>query len=158
MPSAGGIFDNTIRGNRSQNNGVIGQGGGILLATPVPGGAVYNNLLVGNNTSGNGLAGITVHSHGPGEDVNGNILRSNVIGTNDLDGDPDFGGNTPPAVDSSTTGIIVATTFSPINITIVGNHIANNFYGIWTTPAVTATTTPPPNTFVGVTAPSFTAP
>jgi parallel beta-helix repeat protein len=158
LPSAGGIYDNTIRDNRSENNGVIGQGAGILLATPVPGGAVYNNLLEGNIAIGNGLAGITVHSHGPGEDVNGNVLSGNIIGVNNLDGDFDFGGNTPPAVDPSTTGITVATAISPVSITIVGNRIANDFYGIWMTPAVTATTTPPPNTFVGVTTPIFTAP
>jgi Right handed beta helix region len=124
-----------------------------LLATPVPGGAVYNNLLEGNTATGNGLAGITVHSHGPAENVNGNILRNNILGTNNIDGDPDFF----PTVDSSTTGIIVATAVSPIKITIVGNRISNNFYGVWMTPNVTATTTPPPNTFVGVNTPTFTA-
>ncbi len=153
LPSVGGVFNNTIRDNRSENNGVLGQGGGILLATPVPGGAVYNNLLEGNTATGNGLAGITVHSHGPAEDVNGNILRDNILGTNNIDGDPDFF----PAVDSSTTGIIVATAASPIKITIVGNRISNNFYGVWMTPNVTATTTPPPNTFVGVNTPTFTS-
>lgn len=153
LPSVGGVFNNTIRDNRSENNGVLGQGGGILLATPVPGGAVYNNLLEGNTAIGNGLAGITVHSHGPAEDLNGNILRDNVIGTNNLDGDPDFF----PAVDSSTTGIIVATAVNPISITIVGNRISYDFYGVWMTPNVTATTTPPPNTFVGVNTPTFTA-
>jgi parallel beta-helix repeat protein len=158
LPSAGGVFRNTIRDNRVDDNGVLAQGGGILLATPVPGGAVYNNVLVGNTASGDGLAGITVHSHSVGEDLNGNVLRGNVIGTNDLDGDVDFGGNTPPAIDSSTTGIIVATSASPISITIVGNRIANDVYGIWMTPSVTATTTPPPNTFVGVTTTVFTAP
>jgi parallel beta-helix repeat protein len=158
LPSAGGVFDNTISCNRSENNGVVGQGGGILLATAAPGGAVYDNLLEGNTAIGNGLAGITVHAHSPGENLNGNILRGNILGTNDLDGDPDFGGNTPPAIDPSTTGVIVATAVSPISITIVGNRISNNFYGVWMTPGVTATTTPPPNTFVGVNTPLFTAP
>jgi Right handed beta helix region len=158
LPSAGGIFDNRIIDNRSDDNGVIGQGGGILLATGVPGGAVYNNLLEGNTATGNGLAGITVHSHSPGEDLNGNVLKGNVFGTNDLEGDPDFGGNTPPAIDPSTTGIIVATAVNPITITIVGNRIANDVYGIWMTPGVTAITTHPANTFVRVTTPIFTAP
>jgi hypothetical protein len=157
-PSAGGVFNNTIRDNSSTNNGVLGQGGGVLMATGVPGGAVYNNTVTGNNISGNGLAGVTVHAHSPGENLNGNVVRGNRIGTNNIDGDPDFGGNTPPAIDPLTTGVIVATAASPIAITIVGNVIENDHYGIWTTPNVTATTSHPANAFIGVSVPVFTAP
>lgn len=157
-PTAGGVFDNKLIDNRTDDNGVSAEGGGILLATGVPGGAVYDNTLKDNTATGNGLAGITVHGHSPGEDLDGNVLRGNVLGTNDVDGDFDFAGNTPPAIDTLTTGIIVATAVSPVNITIVGNRIANNVYGIWMTPGVTAKTTPPPNIFVRVTTPTFTAP
>jgi hypothetical protein len=138
------------------NNGVAGQGGGTLLATGAPGGAVYNNLVEGNSISGNGLAGVTVHSHSTfaGENLNGNTIRDNTIGTNNLDGDSDFF----PRVDPSTTGVTVATAFSPISITIKDNKIEYDTYGVWMTPNVTATTGPPPNTFIGVTTPSFTAP
>ncbi len=66
LPTVGGVFNNTIRDNQSTNNGVLGQGGGVLLATGVPGAAVYDNLVEGNFISGNGLAGVTVHSHSPG--------------------------------------------------------------------------------------------
>jgi parallel beta-helix repeat protein len=157
-PTAGGVFNNTVRDNSSTNNGVLGQGGGVLMATGVPGGAVYDNTVSGNNISGNGLAGVTVHAHSPGENLNGNVVRGNRIGTNNIDGDPDFGGNTPPAIDPLTTGVIVATAASPIAITIVGNLIENDHYGIWMTPNVTATTSHPANVFIGVSVPVFTAP
>lgn len=157
-PAAGGVFNNTIRDNSSTNNGVLGQGGGVLMATGVPGGAVYDNTVTGNTISGNGLAGVTVHAHSPGENLNGNVVRGNRIGTNNIDGDPDFGGNTPPAIDPATTGVIVATAASSIAITIEGNVIANDHYGIWITPNVTATTSSPANAFIGVSVPVFTAP
>lgn len=153
----GGIHDNTISGNQVTNNGVAGQGAGVLLASGVPGdvpgipgtgGAVFDNLVEGNYLSGNGLAGVTVHSHSPGEDLNGNVIRNNTIDTNNLDGDPDF----YPAVDPSTTGVIVASV-APLSITIAQNVIMNNVYGIWlTAPAVTASGTSS-NTFVNVTTP-----
>jgi len=153
LPTVGGVYNNTIRDNESVNNGVLGQGGGVLLATGTPGGAVYNNTVEGNTLSGNGLAGVTVHAHSPGENLNGNVIRDNTIGVNNLDGDDDFA-----QTDDSTTGVIVATAVSPISITIVGNRMENDTNGIWLTPNVTATTTPPPNLFVAVTNPIVTAP
>lgn len=157
---AGGVYNNVVRDNTSSDNGVVGQGAGVLMATGAPGGAVYNNTVEGNNISGNGLAGVTVHSHSPGEDLNGNVVRGNFIGVNDVDGDADFEGNAPPAVDPSTTGVIVAvaTGANPISITVEGNWIENDYYGLWVTPDVTATTTPPPNQFVNVNTDIFTAP
>jgi parallel beta-helix repeat protein len=156
VPSAaGGVFDNTISDNEATNNGVLGQGAGVLLATGAPGGAVYDNVVEGNSISGNGLAGVTVHSHSPGENLNGNTIRDNTIGTNDLDGDFDFGGNLPLGadVDALTTGVIVAdaTGNNPITITITNNRIENNQNGIWTTPLVTGTFAS--NAFFGVTTP-----
>jgi parallel beta-helix repeat protein len=156
--TVGGVFNNTVRDNKSTNNGVLGQGAGVLIATGAPGGAVYDNDVDGNSISGNGLAGVTVHAHSPGEDLNGNVVQGNRIGANNLDGDPDFGGNTPPAIDALTTGVIVATAVSPIAITIEGNLIENDSYGVWTTPGVTATTSSPANAFIGVGTPIFTAP
>ena len=70
------------------------------MATGAPGGAVYDNVVEYNYVAGNGLSGVTVHSHSPGEDLNGNVIKGNVIGTNNLDGDFDFS----PLVDASTTG------------------------------------------------------
>ena len=144
-PSVGGVYNNTIKNNVSENNGLAAQGGGILLATGAPGGAVYNNLVDGNTIDGNGLAGVTVHAHGPAEDLNGNTITNNTIGTNNLDGDPDFF----PSVNQSTTGVTVATATSPISITITNNQISYDNFGVWTTGPVTATISG--NTYVGVT-------
>jgi parallel beta-helix repeat protein len=159
-PGVGGVFNNTIQDNLINDNGVAGQGAGVLFATGTPGGAVYDNLVEQNWISGNGLAGVTVHSHSTvaGEDLNGNTVKDNTIGTNNLDGDSDFAG--PPVLqsDPSTTGVIVATAFSPIGITIEGNLILDDTYGVWMTPNVTAATGPPSNSFVGVTTPIYTAP
>jgi parallel beta-helix repeat protein len=138
VPAAiGGVHDNTILGNRVTGNGIAGQGGGVLLATgvpgfvtgvnPGPGGAVYNNLVQGNYLAGNGLGGVTLHSHSPGENLNGNTVTGNIIGTNNLDPDADFG---PHFVDSQTTGVIVAAV-SNVTITIKHNVITNNVNGIW---------------------------
>ena len=88
--TAGGVFDNRIQYNSVSGNGVAGQGAGVLLATPLPGGAVYDNQVQNNVIWGNGLAGVTVHSHAPGQDLNGNVIEGNFIGTNNLDGDFDL--------------------------------------------------------------------
>jgi parallel beta-helix repeat protein len=129
--SLGGVYDNSILDNTVNNNGVAGQGGGVLLATPLPGGGVYSNLVQGNSASGNGLAGVTVHSHAPGQDVNGNTIVDNFIGINNLDGDFDFS----PLVNPFTTGVTVASV-APLSITVTGNTIVGDIVGIWITPPV----------------------
>jgi hypothetical protein len=152
QPTAGGVFDNQITSNWILQNGQAGQGGGVILATPFPGGAVYNNLVQNNLISGNGLAGVTVHSHAPGQDLNGNVISGNYIGTNNLDGDFDFS----PAIDPATTGVFVGTV-APLSITIQNNTIANDTYGIWMMPAASATGTTT-NTFIQVGFPVVVAP
>jgi nitrous oxidase accessory protein NosD len=133
-PEQGGVYGNLVRRNVVIQNGTIGQGGGILLATGVPGGAVYDNRVVDNIVHGNGLAGVTVHSHTPGEYLNGNVVSGNIIGVNNLDGDTDFA----PHVDKATTGITVATV-GTLTITVHGNTIAGDAVGIWTTGPVRLT-------------------
>jgi parallel beta-helix repeat protein len=129
----GGVHDNTILANWVTNNGVVGQGGGVLLATGVPGlpqgtgGAVFHNLVEGNFLAGNGLGGVTLHSHAPGEDLNGNTITANAIGTNNLTPDADFG---PHFVDAQTTGVIV-TAVSNVTIAIEHNLIFNDVNGVW---------------------------
>jgi hypothetical protein len=90
---------------------------------------------------------VTVHSHSPGENLNGNVVDNNVIGTNNVDFDEDFF----PFVDMATTGVIVASV-APLSITIANNTISDDVYGIWLMPAVTASGTST-NTFVNVTTP-----
>jgi len=126
----GGVHDNTILGNRVTNNGQQGQGGGVLLATGAPGGAVYNNHVEGNYLAGNGLGGVTLHAHAPGENLNGNTVTGNKIGTNNLDPDHDFDLYGPQFFDAATTGVIIAAA-SDVTITIAGNKIYNNVNGVW---------------------------
>ncbi len=133
----GGVYDNRIISNRVTGNGVLGQGAGVLLATAVPGdvpdeipgtgGAVYDNLVEGNYLAGNGLGGVTVHSHATGEDLSGNTITRNVIGTNNVDGDADF---LPTFSDMQTTGVIVAVA-SSITITIAHNLISDDVDGVF---------------------------
>jgi Right handed beta helix region len=91
MPGAAGITGNTIAGNVVLHNGTgggdEGAGGGILLASPVPGGQVADNLIRHNVVRRNGLAGFVIHSHIPGQDFAGNAVVWNRIGPNNLGGD-----------------------------------------------------------------------
>jgi len=144
VPAAGGVYDNTVKGNVISGNGLIGQGGGVILATPLPGGAVYDNTISNNAIEENGLSGVTVHSHTPDQYLDGNVIEDNQIGANNLSGDPDFA----PAIDSVTTGVFVGSAASPISITVSGNTIGNDVDGIFTTGPVTVSGT---NTFSGVT-------
>jgi parallel beta-helix repeat protein len=132
-PEAAGVYDNDITGNQISANGTKGNGAGVVLATGVPGGAVYNNTVEANSISGNGMSGVTVHSHVPGQFLNGNVVTHNLIGTNNVVGDSDFA----PHVDRQTTGVLVATA-SPLSITVSGNVITDDHFGIWTTGPVTA--------------------
>lgn len=128
-----GVFDNTVKGNTILRNGLKGGGAGVQMASAVPGGAVYGNTVIDNTIDGNGHAGVTEHSHAPGQDLNGNEVIGNKIGTNNLNGDTDF----PPG-DPRTTGVLVGTA-SPVSITIRGNAISDNHFGVFTTGPVTAT-------------------
>lgn len=146
-PKAAGVYDNVVSGNNISGNGIKGEGAGVVLATGLPGGAVYNNTVENNSISGNGLSGVTVHSHVRGQYLNGNVIRRNQIGTNNLSGDRDFA----PAVDLQTTGVLVATV-APLSINITDNVIAKDHFGIWTTGPVTARNVHA-NVFVKVTVP-----
>jgi parallel beta-helix repeat protein len=131
-PQVAGVYANDIVGNSISGNGTKGNGAGVVLATGLPGGAVYNNTVEDNTITGNGMSGVSVHSHVPGQFLNGNVITRNFIGTNNLVGDSDFA----PHVDMQTTGVLVATV-SPLSITVSGNVIAQNHFGIWTTGPVT---------------------
>jgi parallel beta-helix repeat protein len=132
-PRVAGVYANAIVGNHSSGNGTKGGGAGVVLATGLPGGAVYDNLVAGNWISGNGMAGVSVHSHVPGQFLNGNVITRNLIGINNVVGDSDFA----PHVDKRTTGVLVGTV-APLSITISGNVITGDHFGIWTTGPVTA--------------------
>ena len=138
QPSEGGVYGNTIINNVSIGNATApgsGGGAGILVAAPFPGTGSYDNLIENNRVEGNGLAGVTIHSHAPDQDVNGNRIIGNIVGTNALDGNSADGG--PGDSDFSalgTIGILLGSSVTPITGTVIaGNVIANNGTGVWTT-------------------------
>lgn len=152
---AAGVFDNLIENNVSIDNGVAGQGAGILMGGGAPFAGVYGNVIRGNFTRGNGLAGVTIHQHLVG-DLNGNVIENNVLSHDNLDGDFDFAA----AADSQTTGILVASGSPPgpalpppllpgpiKNTLIRGNRIFDDAVGIWTLGVDPASTTISHNSF-----------
>jgi nitrous oxidase accessory protein NosD len=122
-----GIYDNVVIGNVSNDNGLgtptgtsASAGSGVILAAPAAGG-VYDNIVAGNTFDGNGHAGFDVHAHAPGLNFSGNLVIGNRIGVNNLrtsEGDPD------------TTGVYLGDA-SPLTITVVGNIISNDHFGIF---------------------------
>jgi parallel beta-helix repeat protein len=133
QPSKGGVYGNVIVGNTANDNGLKGQGGGILIAAGPPGSAVYNNTVKGNTANGNGLGGFTLHSHAPGQYFNGNKITGNTFLHDGLAGNA---GGKPGDVDAGITrsvGIIVFSAVTPLVGTVIsGNHLGNEYYGIWT--------------------------
>ncbi len=165
-PAAGGVFGNTIKGNTVTNNGTAGGGGsGILMAGPFPGTAVYDNTIEGNRVTDNGQGGVVLHSHAPGEDLNGNMILGNTIGANAI-GQTGTGvgvftmGTTagdPAAGDPVRTGIVILAAATPVTGTqIQNNTISANYYGVWVYD--TSTTGISKNTTQDVSVPLYVAP
>lgn len=155
QPNVAGVYDNVIADNRITGNGVKGEGAGVLFANAAPGSASYDNLVIHNYIAGNDLAGVTLHAHpippGTFEDLNGNRIIENAIGTNNIGGDPDAN------VIGHTTGVLVYGAV-PVRITIVGNRIFKNDYGIWLGTGGNITAKIRHNRFFGVGTPVFTQP
>jgi Right handed beta helix region len=126
QPSMAGVYGNRIVHNVVNRNGLKGEGAGILFAGAGPGTGSYDNFVGWNTTNGNELAGITVHSHAPDTDVNGNRFVGNWATHNNLGGDPDAGV-------TKSTDILVFSAGDPITGTVArGNHLSHAFFGIWT--------------------------
>ncbi|MGP0024352.1 MAG: right-handed parallel beta-helix repeat-containing protein [Streptosporangiaceae bacterium] len=140
QPSVAGVYDNVIRNNVVTDNGIAGEGAGVLFANATAGTASYNNLVESNYIAGNGLSGVTMHAHtimpGQFEDLNGNTISGNKIGKNNIDGDPLDSPASPE--DLSTTGVLVFSGGSPVSVTIARNLISDNHFGIWLSKPVTA--------------------
>ena len=60
QPQVAGVYKNIIKNNVVTNNGVQGEGAGVLFANAGPGTASYDNLVQGNYIAGNGLSGVTM--------------------------------------------------------------------------------------------------
>jgi parallel beta-helix repeat protein len=132
QPRVGGVYDNTIKGNVANGNGVRLSGAGILVAAAFTGGAAYGNVISGNTVNGNGLPGVALHSHDPHQNLNGNVIRDNIVGRNAL-GDPNSGPGDDDAGIHHTAGILVWSAFSRITrLQVSGNRISGNYFGIWT--------------------------
>jgi parallel beta-helix repeat protein len=138
-PSQGGVYDNKVLFNKVVGNGTValpdgggGSGSGIGLFTPFPGTGSYDNLVEGNWISGNGQSGVTLHSHAPAQDLNGNRIIYNAVGKNNLVGDPfDSQRGGPPYSDFETTGVAVYSAVSPVDVTVAHNGIFSNQIGVW---------------------------
>ena len=158
QPSVAGVYNNTIAHNTITGNGTKGEGAGVLFANAAAGTASYDNLVEFNNISGNELSGVTMHAHtvAPGsfEDLSGNRIVHNRIGTNNTGGDPLDGS----ASDKATTGILVFSASVPVTVTIAHNIIRHDDYGIWLGVGGHVTATLSHNVFQHVTTPVFTSP
>lgn len=131
-PRAGGVYDNTITGNVTGHNGVRVPGAGILVAAAYPGGAAYGNRIIGNTVNENGLPGVALHSHSLYQDLNGNVIRDNVIGRNAIGGSHGGPGDGDAGI-HRTAGIVVWSWRIKISrIEVSGNRIGENYFGIWT--------------------------
>jgi parallel beta helix pectate lyase-like protein len=165
QPSVAGVYDNVIRGNKITDNGLQGEGAGVLFANAAPGTASYDNLVVHNFIAGNELSGVTMHAHaiGPGqfEDLSGNRVIDNVIGQNNVGSAAAGPGDSldgPPVTDPFTTGILVFSATVPVEVTIAHNRIFDNHYGIWVGVGTNVTATLRGNRFRDVDVPVFTHP
>jgi polyvinyl alcohol dehydrogenase (cytochrome) len=149
-PSVGGVFGNTVENNQVNGNGLTTAGAGIALTATDHGEAVYDNTLSDNIISSNGESGITVHSLAAAQDMTGNTIQANTVGTDNTVGD-----NAGTPADTQTTGILIRTV-SPLTIKIVSNVIGDDDTGIWTAGPVTAANAATANQFSAVTVPVLT--
>jgi nitrous oxidase accessory protein NosD len=132
-PRSGGVYDNQILDNVVNGNGVKGQGGGILLAAGAPGSGVYSNTVALNTANDNGLGGLTLHSHAPGQDLNGNKIINNSFSHDAVHGYPSGAPGDSDASITHTAGIVLFSAVAPLKGTVVtGNKLSNEYYGIWT--------------------------
>jgi hypothetical protein len=163
QPSVAGVYNNVIAHNWITDNGTKGEGAGVLFANATAGTGSYDNLVVGNFIAGNALSGVTMHAHtvAPGgvEDLNGNRIIGNVIGTNNLGGPAGPGDGLDGTVtDPQTTGVLVFSGTVPVQVTIDHNRIFGNHYGVWLGVGTNVSATLRHNRFADVTTPVFTHP
>lgn len=138
--SGAGVFANLVEGNTANSNGLGSStapngtsGSGIILAggPPGPASGVHDNTVRGNFFTGNGHAGVAFHSHAPGLNFSGNKVLNNLIGKNNVLGD---------YADGHPTGVYIGS-HDPLTITVAGNTIRNDYYGIFTAGPVRVTGT-----------------
>jgi hypothetical protein len=164
QPDVAGVFRNQIRGNIITNNGLQGEGAGVLFANAGPGTGSYDNVVEGNYIAGNELSGVTMHAHtvppGMFEDMSGNTVVGNVIGTNNLGSQAAGPGDAldGSVTDPETTGVLVFSGSVPVQVSIHNNVIYDNHFGIWLGVGDNVQADVHDNIFPNTTVPVFTAP
>jgi hypothetical protein len=86
-----------------------------------------NHVIVNNTASGNGIPGVTMHSHAPGQNMNGNIIAGNTLSGNGLD-------FTQPGASTQPTGIEIFADPSAapvLNTEILRNKFQNEKVDVW---------------------------
>jgi parallel beta-helix repeat protein len=117
-----GVFNNSIVGNTSSRNGLVGGGAGIGVFAPGPGNLAFGNKIIGNVITNNGLPGVTIHNHAlvpgaPGINLNDTVIVGNYIS-----------GNAADAADAATsgpTGINIYSVAPVYGVIISQNTIVN---------------------------------
>jgi hypothetical protein len=129
-----GVFNNVVSGNTADRNGLgtpsapnASSGSGIIIAGGPKGGA-HDNVVSGNRFVNNGHGGVTVHSHAPGGNYNGNVITGNLIGMNNRRTD---------YKDLKTTGIYIGSV-DKLSILVTNNLIRDDAIGIFMAGPVTA--------------------
>ena len=160
QPSKAGVYNNVIAFNRVTDNGIKGEGAGVLFANATAGTGSYDNLVEHNYIAGNALSGVTMHAHtlmpGQFEDLNGNRIVHNTIAKNNVGGDP-LDSPASPA-DKATTGILVFSGTVAVTVDIAHNQIRNNTNGVWLGTGGHVTANMSRNTFQHVTDKVVTVP
>ncbi|MGP8243733.1 MAG: right-handed parallel beta-helix repeat-containing protein [Bryobacteraceae bacterium] len=117
-----GVFSNTVIGNTSSGNGIIGSGAGVGIFAPGPGNLNFGNKIIGNIVLNNGASGIAMHNHAapagaPGANLNDNVIIGNYIS-----------GNGSDTKDASTSGPVGINVYSvaPIYQTQIMNNTIQN--------------------------------
>jgi parallel beta-helix repeat protein len=115
-----GVYQNTVSGNTSSQNGLKGEGAGVGIFASNPSAAAWGNVVVGNVLTGNDLPGVAMHGHTPGQNLNGNVIVGNTISGNGADTDdaatPGTAGIIVSGIDTVTGTIISRNTISQENI------------------------------------------
>jgi len=117
-----GVFHNTVAGNTITRNGLAThEGAGVGIFAGPPGGQNYGNVIIGNTMEGNGLPGVTMHSHGPFQNLNNNLIVGNRIANNGPDADAPTSGPTGIVVFSDT-----AAGAPPITGTVISQNVISH--------------------------------